>query len=1417
MATEKNISPETTPEINGPVSPLDMPFKSAKQTGFDQVVIQIASPDVIRSWSHGEVKKPETINYRTYKPETGGLFCQRIFGPVKDWECACGKYKRIKYRGIVCERCGVEVAEKSVRRQRMGHIELAAPVAHIWFFKINPSRIGTVLDIPIKKLERVIYFEDYIVLDPGKTELKKFDLINEMEYDDYVEKHGSTFEVGMGAEAIKRLLIEQNLDEIAEQLYEKIHKTKSSPLRKKIAKRLKVIEGFRQSTSKCEHMILEAIPIIPPDLRPLVPLDGGRFATSDLNDLYRRVINRNNRLKLLLSQRTPEVIIRNEKRMLQEAVDALIDNGRHGHVVTGTSNRPLKSLSENLKGKQGRFRQNLLGKRVDYSGRSVIVIGPELKIHQCGLPKKMALELFQPFVASVIVKSGMANSVKAAKKLLQREPPEVWDILEEVTKGHTVMLNRAPTLHRLGIQAFEPVLIEGNAIRVHPLVCTAFNADFDGDQMAVHVPLSKEAQWESKNLMLATNNIYSPASGKAIMTPTQDIVLGIYYLTKDPWLKEHLKSKVGVLTPDEVHRALDNDAISLHTEIKVMFPDSKKPLITTAGRVIFNEALPDEIEFVNHTVNKKELGKIVSNCYKTVGQEKTVETLDNIKELGFHISTIAGISISMYDMAIPETKAKTIAKANKTVQGIVDQYAAGLITEDERKNMIQDEWTHFSNKLASDLFERISVPDIKAKELNPLHMMVDSGARGSKDQIRQLAAMRGLMAKPSGEIIETPITSNFKEGLSVLEYFISTHGARKGLADTALKTADAGYLTRRLVDVSQDVIITVDDCGTPNGIKVSAIEEGNEVKVTLSERITGRVAVNDVHVPGSKELLFKAGEMITEEKAQLADDYNISSIAIRSALTCEAKFGMCAKCYGMDLARQKLIELGMPVGIIAAQSIGEPGTQLTMRTFHIGGTASAEVTKPYHDAGDNGYVKIHNVKTVKTDEGELTLNKNGFISLHAKDDREIAKYPLVIGAVLSVKDGDKVKKGQRLVKWDPYNISIYTEKQGVVEYRDIKDGVTMKRERNEKTGKVETVILETRENLRPEIIIKDPNSSEPLSYQTIPANAHIVVADGELVKAGALIAKMPRKASMTKDITGGLPRVEELFEARIPKEAAEIAKIDGVIEFREGITNGKRKVVVKNETTAEELEHLIPLGKHLVVSQGENVRKGQQLTEGAVNPHDLLAICGVKELQSYLLDQIQEVYRSQGVIINDKHIEVIVRQMLRKVQITDTGDSSFLFGEDIEIGIFNKENNKVAAMDPPGRPAKGSPVLQGITKAGLSTASFISAASFQETTRVLTEAAATGRKDPLLGFKENIIMGHIVPAGTGFSIEHFRRGADNIDELYVGRVKPADTLPAFLSVDDDEEDTGISDVEGIIQSVTGYVPDSNKTPATDGQ
>ena len=1385
-----------------------MPDRPVIQSQFDKVTIQIASPDTIRSWSHGEVKNPETINYRTFKPEPGGLFCQRIFGPVKDWECACGKYKRIKYRGIVCDRCGVEVAQAKVRRERMGHIELAAPVVHIWFYKTMPSRIGAVIDMTIRGLERVIYFEDYIVLNPGNTNLNKCQLINESQLDEFREKYGTSFEVGMGAEAIRRALAEVNLDQVAEELYEKMMRTKSKQVRKKIAKRLKIIEGFRQSGNKPEHMVLEVVPVLPPDLRPLVPLEGGRFATSDLNDLYRRVINRNNRLKLLLSQRTPEVIIRNEKRMLQEAVDALIDNGRHGRIVTGPSNRPLKSLSDNLKGKQGRFRQNLLGKRVDYSGRSVIVIGPELKIHQCGLPKKMALQLFEPFIIRELKNRGSVHTIRAAKKLIERGEDEVWDILEEVTKGHAVMLNRAPTLHRLGIQAFEPVLIEGNSIRVHPLVCSAFNADFDGDQMAVHIPLSREAIWETKNLILATNNIFSPASGKPIMTPTQDIVLGVYYLTKEPWLAEHLKPKVGVLSPEEVHRALDCKAIDLHTEIKVMFPEEKEAVATTVGRILFNEALPENLPYYNETVNKRRLSQIVTDCFKLVGQGGTVETLDAIKDMGFHMATMAGISISMSDLAVPDTKDQIIGEANQDVTKVSDQYKAGVITENERYNMIVDIWTHTTEQISNELYENLSRNNEKRQELNPVHMMVDSGARGSRAQIKQLAGMRGLMAKPSGEIIETPITSNFKQGLSMLEYFISTHGARKGLADTALKTADAGYLTRRLVDVAHDMIITEMDCQTPNGITVSAIEEGNEVVVPLSERIIGRVALYDVYEPGTRTAILKAGEVITADEARKIDDYDINQVTIRSVLTCETPYGVCARCYGMDLSRQKLVEQGIPVGIIAAQSIGEPGTQLTMRTFHIGGTASAEVAHPYHEAEKPGTLKFHNVRTVETKEGTRVLNKNGFITLHSKEGKEIGRYPLTIGALVTAKDGDAVKKGVRFVSWDPYSVSIYSEAKGRVEYHEIIEGITMTRQRNESTGMYETVILESRENLHPQILLKDIENDEPLGYYPIPSNAHIIVENGQSVEAGELIAKTPRKVSTTKDITGGLPRIEELFEARKPKDTAEIARIDGIIEFAEGLVRGHRKVIVRSETTGEEIEHLIPLGHHLIVTRGEHVRKGQQLTEGAVAPHELLEICGMKELQSYLLDQIQEVYRFQGVEINDKHVEVILRQMLRKVKITDPGDTQFLYDDEVERRVFDQENNRVASLDPPGRPAQASPVLQGITKAGLSTASFISAASFQETTRVLTEAAATGRTDYLLGFKENIIMGHVVPSGTGFTAERLRRGFENMDELYMGRI--SDTGSTFLTFEEDEEESVLVDVENIIQGVSGYTAESQE-------
>ncbi|NLF38316.1 DNA-directed RNA polymerase subunit beta', partial [bacterium] len=1070
-----------------------------------------------------------------------------------------------------------------------------------------------------------------------------------------------------------------------------------------------------------------------------------------------------------------------------------------------------------LKGKQGRFRQNLLGKRVDYSGRSVIVVGPELKINQCGLPKRMALQLFEPFIIRELKQRGAVHTVRSAKKLIERGETEVWDILEQVTKGHPVLLNRAPTLHRLGIQAFEPVLIEGSAIRIHPLVCHAFNADFDGDQMAVHVPLSKEAMWETKNIMLATNNIFSPASGKPIMTPTQDIVLGIYYLTRGPWLPEHQKPKVGVLLPEEVARALDNKAITLHTEVKIMFPGEQEPMVTTAGRFLFNEALPDELPYYNEPVDKKRLGQIIMECYKTVGREGTIKTLDAIKQLGFHEACMTGISISISDLVIPKTKDQRLKHAHEDVAKVTDQYKAGVITENERYNMIIDIWTHANEELGNDLIKVLADPDQANRELNPVHMMIDSGARGSKQQIRQLAAMRGLMAKPSGEIIETPITSNFKEGLSVLEYFVSTHGARKGLADTALKTADAGYLTRRLVDVAHDVIITEDDCGTPNGIGEYAIEEGNQVVVPLADRIVGRTALLDIKEPGTSRVIVAAGEVITVESADEIEDLGIETVDIRSALTCQTPYGICAKCYGMDLARQRLVELGTPVGIIAAQSIGEPGTQLTMRTFHYGGTASSELAQPFHRAEGPGAVKLHNVRTVETKEGKRALNKNGFLTLHDKDGKERFRYGLVIGALLLVEDGDQVKKGQTLVKWDQYSIPIYSEARGLVEYHEIIEGVTMTRERNESTGQYETIILESRENLHPQIILKDPdNPNEPLGYYPIPANAHIVVENGELVAGGQLIAKTPRKASTTKDIVGGLPRVEELFEARRPKDLAEIAKINGVIEFAEGLVRGHRKVVVRSETTGEEIEHLIPLGRHLIVTRNERVQKGQPLTEGSVDAHELLDICGVKEVQRYLLDQIQEVYRCQGVEINDKHIETIIRQMLRKVQITEPGDTRFLYDDVVDRRAFEQENRRVRQLDPPGRPANGSYVLQGVTKAGLSTASFISAASFQETTRVLTEAACTGRTDYLLGFKENIIMGHVVPSGTGFSSERIRKGFENSEELYVGRITESET-PGISVEEEEEEDTALAAVESIIQGVSGYAPEQQESESEESE
>jgi DNA-directed RNA polymerase subunit beta' len=1334
--------------------------------GFDQVGITVASPDTIRSWSKGEVKNPETINYRTFKPEKGGLFCERIFGPTKDWECACGKYKRIKYKGVICDRCGVEVTLARVRRERMGHIELAVPVSHIWFFKCMPSRLGLIMDMTARQLERVIYYEDYLVVDPGKAPLLARQLLSETEYREAQEQYGDTFTAKMGAEAIRLVLQGIDLVSLSKELTEALGNTKSKQTRKKVAKRLKLVQGFISSKTRPEWMILEVLPVIPPDLRPLVPLEGGRFATSDLNDLYRRVINRNNRLRNLLQLKTPDVIIRNEKRMLQEAVDALFDNGRHGRAVTGAGNRPLKSLSDMLKGKSGRFRMNLLGKRVDYSGRSVIVIGPELKLNQCGLPKKMALVLFEPFIIRRLKELGHVHTVRSAKKMIERQESVVWDILEEVTKGHPVLLNRAPTLHRLSIQAFEPVLIEGEAIRVHPLVCTAYNADFDGDQMAVHVPLSAEAQMEARLLMMAPQNIFSPSSGKPITTLNQDITLGCYYLTqpsrKDKMEKadkEKAADKPRMIIfadTDEVLFAHQEKIIGTHQLIllknpdygtKTFFGDADKKLIeTTAGRVLFNTIWPKGIGFYNKTAGKKHLGEIILRAYQICGHEPTVEALDRMKELSFAEATKSGVSIGIDDMIIPADKSKVIANAYSSIGVVEKQHRSGAITDGERYNKIVDVWTQANEEISSMMMRTLEHNHGRA-EFNPVFIMADSGARGNKNQVRQLAGMRGLMAKPSGEIIERPIVSNFREGLTVLEYFISTHGARKGLADTALKTADSGYMTRKLHDVAQDVIINEEDCGTVNGIWVKSIMEGEDEIVKLTERIVGRVSCEDIIDPISRKPIVEAGGVIDEVKAATIDRIGTERVKIRSVLTCETRRGVCSKCYGISLASNVLAKLGEAVGVIAAQSIGEPGTQLTMRTFHVGGIATGVFKQPQIKAKNEGTVQYTDLRTVKAlDNNHIVLNKNGYVSIHADDGRELERYTVVIGSVISVADGGKVKKGETFVQWDPYNVSILTEKAGKVEFRDIIEGVTMKREMDEATKQVGTVIIEHKEDLHPQIVILD--DKEVVASYSIPAGAHIEVKPDAKVQAGQRLAKTPRKVAKTKDITGGLPRVAELFEARRPKDAAEIAKIDGVVEIA-GNVRGKKKLLIRDPQTGAEEEHLIPLSKHLIVYKGDVVKKGQQLTEGPVVPHEVLEVCGPQDLQEYLVNEVQEVYRLQGVEINDKHIEIIVRQMLRKVKITEPGDTSFLWGEQIDRLAFEEENRQVEAKG--GKPAEATPVLLGITKASLETESFISAASFQDTTRVLTDAATLGKVDKLRGFKENVIMGHLIPAGTGFN------------------------------------------------------------------
>ncbi|MBI3088114.1 MAG: DNA-directed RNA polymerase subunit beta' [Candidatus Omnitrophica bacterium] len=1319
---------------------------------FDAITIRIASPEVIHSWSRGEVKKPETINYRTLKPEKDGLFCERIFGPTKDFECNCGRYKKIKHRGIVCDRCGVEVTHSKVRRDRMGHIELAAPVSHIWFFKTVPSRMGALLNLSMRELERVLYYEAYIVTDPGTTPLKPKDILPEERYQEALKTYGKAFTAKMGAEAVADLLSAVDLDKMAKQLHKDLQSQKVEQTQKRIVRNLRIVETFRKSHNRPEWMILKSIPVIPPDLRPLIPLDGGRFATSDLNDLYRRVINRNNRLKKLMELKAPEIIIRNEKRMLQEAVDALIDNGRHGRPVLGPMNRPLKSIADMLKGKQGRFRQNLLGKRVDYSGRSVIVVGPELKLHQCGLPKKMALELFEPFIIRKFREQGFAQTIKTAKRMVEKERSEVWDILDEVIKDHPVMLNRAPTLHRLGIQAFEPVLIEGKAIRIHPLVCTAFNADFDGDQMAVHVPLSIEAQLEARLLMLASHNIFSPANGRPIVTPTQDIILGCYYLTK---AREGLKGH-GLLFSDmeEAILAYQDQQAELHAKVKLRW--NGQLLDTTPGRVLFNAVLPPEVRFVNELIDKSRLSNLIAKVYRLCGHHRTVDLLDHLKQLGFEWVTLAGLSIAVDDLVVPPDKGKILGKSQHEVEQIEGQYRRGLITEGERYNKIIDIWMRTTEEISDRVLENL-------EPLNPIFMMADSGARGSEQQVRQLAGMRGLMAKPSGEIIESPIQANFREGLTVHEYFISTHGARKGLADTALKTADSGYLTRRLVDVAQEVIITEVDCGTLNGILMTPIREGDEDVVSLKERIIGRVALDNIVDVVSDEVIVRTNEEITDDTAERVEQAGIERIRIRSVLTCEAGRGTCIKCYGRNLASGSLVEMGEAVGIIAAQSIGEPGTQLTMRTFHIGGTAHRVIEQSYIKAKHKGTLKFHNLKTVKTKPDELlVLNRNGELSLVDAEERELERHRIPQGAVITKEDGQAVAKEESFVRWDPYTTPILTEFGGVVRFEDVKSGLTMREEVDEATGLTNRVIVEHKGDYHPQVVI-ETERGELLAVYGLPVGAHLMLKEGQTVKTGDMIAKTARKITQTKDITGGLPRVAELFEARRPKDPAIIAEIDGTVDFGTA-KKGQRRIIIKSASGMTK-EYLIPHGKHLNVYKGDYVQSGQALTDGPIVPQDILRVCGERLLQEYFLNEIQEVYRSQGVKINDKHIEVIVRQMLRKVRIDEVGDTEFLVGMQVDKNRFAQENDRVKQAGK--KPASATPILLGITKASLSTESFIAAASFQETTRVLTEAAASGRRDALVGLKENVIMGHLIPAGTGFPTHRVAEMAKAVQEPFV--------------------------------------------------
>lgn len=1350
----------------------------AKPETFDMIKIGIASPERIRSWSFGEIKKPETINYRTFKPERDGLFCARIFGPIKDYECLCGKYKRMKYKGIVCEKCGVEVTVTKVRRERMGHIELAAPVAHIWFLKSLPSRIGLLLDMQLKQLERVLYFEAYIVLEPGLTPLEKFQLLTEDELLDAQDEYGEdAFSAGIGAEAIRVLLENLDLEQERVDLMEDLATTKSELKPKKIIKRLKVVESFIESGNRPEWMILEVVPVIPPELRPLVPLDGGRFATSDLNDLYRRVINRNNRLKRLMELRAPDIIVRNEKRMLQEAVDALFDNGRRGRTITGANKRPLKSLSDMLKGKQGRFRQNLLGKRVDYSGRSVIVTGPELKLHQCGLPKKMALELFKPFIYARLDAKGLSMTLKQAKKWVEKERKEVWDILDEVIREHPVLLNRAPTLHRLGIQAFEPVLIEGKAIQLHPLVCAAFNADFDGDQMAVHVPLSLEAQLEARVLMMSTNNILSPANGKPIIVPSQDMVLGLYYLS----MEREGEPGEGMLLADmaEVHQALFTGAVTLHTKVISRVPQTDeqgneylKRFETTPGRMLIGECLPKShtvpFDVVNRLLTKKEIGDVIDQVYRHTGQKETVLFADAIMALGFRNAFKAGISFGKDDMIIPDSKEGMVNETRALVKDFEQQYQDGLITQQEKYNKAIDAWSQCGDKVANAMMDEIRAEPKDPKTgrlapINSIYMMAHSGARGSQAQMKQLAGMRGLMAKPSGEIIETPIISNFKEGLTVLEYFNSTHGARKGLADTALKTANSGYLTRRLVDVSQDCVVIEEDCGTTRGMEMRAIIQGGSTIASLGERILGRTTLEDV-VDKDGNVIAPVGTLLDEATTQRIEDAEVQSVKIRSPLVCEATLGVCGKCYGRDLARGTPVNIGEAVGVIAAQSIGEPGTQLTMRTFHIGGAAQVN-EQSNAEAISDGTIEYRDMATIVDQRGRrLALSRSGEIAIIDAEGRERATHKLPYGAQIMHKDGEKVKKGDRIAEWDPFTMPLITEKQGVVKYQDLADGKTLIEQVDEATGIAQRVVIEYRsagrakkEDLQPRLTLLDDQSGEAARY-LLAVGTMLSVEDGQEVQAGDVLARVSREASKTRDITGGLPRVAELFEARIPKDNSVIAKISGRIEFVKDY-KAKRKIAIVPEE-GDSIEYLIPKSKVLEVQEGDQVKRGDALISGSPNPHDILDVMGVEALAEYLVAEIQEVYRLQGVKINDKHIEVIVRQMLQKVEITAGGDTTLLPGEQLDYLEMMEYNAKLPKN---GVPAEGRPVLLGITKASLQTRSFVSAASFQETTRVLTEASVQGKIDSLQGLKENVIVGRLIPAGTGAAMNRVRVTASSKD------------------------------------------------------